>query len=146
VKDMGLIEHYGTGIRRVRRIFTEYGLPEPEFTVIANGFLVKVLGTQPELENQDNMAHNFVVRPVDEGKINDGVTDRVTDRVDVTENQKAIIRLIEGKSTITSEEIASIIGISDRKIKENIKKLKGLGLLKRVGPDRGGHWQIIENK
>jgi hypothetical protein len=30
------------------------------------------------------------------------------------------------------------VGISERKIKENIRVLKEKGLLKRVGPDRGG--------
>jgi ATP-dependent DNA helicase RecG len=37
-----------------------------------------------------------------------------------------------------------IIGISLRKIKENISKLKDKGLLERVGPDKGGHWKIIK--
>ena len=28
-------------------------------------------------------------------------------------------------------------------IKESIKKLKDMGLLQRIGPDRGGHWRAV---
>ena len=45
---------------------------------------------------------------------------------------------------ITAPELSSIVGISLSKIKENISKLKNKGLLKRVGPDKGGYWKINE--
>ncbi|MFQ5456022.1 MAG: winged helix-turn-helix transcriptional regulator [Nitrospirota bacterium] len=45
---------------------------------------------------------------------------------------------------ITAKELSGIIGISDRKIKENIKKLKEIGLIKRVGSAKGGHWEVAE--
>jgi ATP-dependent DNA helicase RecG len=34
--------------------------------------------------------------------------------------------------------------ISLRKTKENIAKLKAMGFLRRIGPAKGGYWQIIE--
>lgn len=33
-KEFGLIEKYGTGIRRIREGFADYGLPEPRFEEI----------------------------------------------------------------------------------------------------------------
>lgn len=44
---------------------------------------------------------------------------------------------------ITIPELAIIVKISERKIKENIKKLKEKRFLRRIGPDKGGHWEII---
>ena len=35
------------------------------------------------------------------------------------------------------------MGISHRKVQENIQKLKEMNKLKRVGPDKGGHWEIV---
>ena len=32
--------------------------------------------------------------------------------------------------------------ISENNIKENLAKLKKKGLLKRIGPDKGGHWEF----
>jgi len=34
------------------------------------------------------------------------------------------------------------VKISERKIKENISKLKENGLLERVGPNKGGYWKV----
>jgi ATP-dependent DNA helicase RecG len=38
------------------------------------------------------------------------------------------------------------VGISKRKIEENIRKLKKLGFLKRIGSTKGGHWEVAEMK
>ncbi len=40
-------------------------------------------------------------------------------------------------------EIANIIGISKRKVLDNINKLKKLGLISRIGPSKGGYWKIL---
>jgi len=45
---------------------------------------------------------------------------------------------------ITALELASVIGISERKIKENIRKLNQKGLLRRIGAARGGIWEVVE--
>ena len=42
-KEMGMIERYGTGIKRVRRMFTDYGLPEPRFETPPGGFALRFL-------------------------------------------------------------------------------------------------------
>jgi ATP-dependent DNA helicase RecG len=42
------------------------------------------------------------------------------------------------------QRLVEMVGISQMKVKENIPKLKVLGILKRIGPAKGGHWQIID--
>ena len=44
---------------------------------------------------------------------------------------------------ITTKGLADEVKISQRKIKENISKLKDKGLIKRIGPDKGGHWEVL---
>ena len=73
-------------------------------------------------------------------KVTEGVTEKIT------ENQKKILAQIKLNSFITTEDLSEIVEISTRKIKENIAKLKNKNMLKRVGPARGGHWEVIENK
>jgi len=36
-----------------------------------------------------------------------------------------------------------IIDISDRKTETNITKLKKMDLIKRIGPAKGGYWEIL---
>ena len=41
-------------------------------------------------------------------------------------------------------DIAKMLNLSEDTIKEYIERLKQKNLLKRVGPDRGGHWEIVD--
>ena len=77
-------------------------------------------------------------------KVPERVTEKVPERV--TENQHKIIESIIKKPHIVVFELPKIIGISERKVKENISKLKAKGIIRRVGPDKGGHWEIIRKK
>jgi len=45
---------------------------------------------------------------------------------------------------ITIPEIAQSVGVTDRAIKKQIEKLKIQGKIRRVGPARGGRWEVIE--
>ncbi|OGJ22329.1 hypothetical protein A3K73_03795 [Candidatus Pacearchaeota archaeon RBG_13_36_9] len=62
----------------------------------------------------------------------------------VTENQARILELIKQNQFITVIELAGLINISRKSVLENISKLKQKGLLKRIGPDKGGHWDVLE--
>jgi len=40
-------------------------------------------------------------------------------------------------------EIALKIGISPRAVEKQIAKLKKSGRLRRIGPAKGGHWEVL---
>ncbi len=44
---------------------------------------------------------------------------------------------------IKTPELAEIIGISNSGIEKQIKRLKSKGMIKRVGPDKGGYWEVV---
>ena len=54
-----------------------------------------------------------------------------------------IIDEIRNNPNITLSEIARNLGVSRRWIATNIKHLQDKGFVKRVGPNKGGHWEII---
>lgn len=58
-------------------------------------------------------------------------------------SSQKIISLIKENPKITIGELADTVGISPRGVKKNIKYLKEKKLLKRIGPDKGGHWKIL---
>ena len=60
-------------------------------------------------------------------------------------NQIKIISLILNNSRITTREIGNQIGISNTAVENNISKLKQKGIVRRIGPNKGGHWEIDEN-
>ena len=37
-------------------------------------------------------------------------------------------------------------GLSQSGVKKVIRKLKDANLLRRIGPDKGGHWEVVKTK
>ena len=116
----GDIEKYGTGFKRVREWFLSY--PNLDFEVLdyTDSIQVKVFNLK---------------------KVGDKVGDKVGEGL--SKNQILIIENIKQNNKISARELSGIIGISSRKIEENIKKLKDKAILKRIGAAKGGYWQII---
>ena len=61
----------------------------------------------------------------------------------LTENKVSILRLIMDDPYISRVEIASVLGISGTSVYRNIEAMRGK-YLRRVGPDKGGFWEIIQ--
>ncbi|MBQ6725881.1 MAG: winged helix-turn-helix transcriptional regulator [Bacteroidales bacterium] len=57
-----------------------------------------------------------------------------------------IIELIREDAVITTQKMADNIGISRRAVAKAIAKLQAEGIIRRVGPDKGGHWEVIPQK
>ena len=70
------------------------------------------------------------------------VTVKVT--VKVTANQQKIISAINENPYITQEELSKKVGIAVKNIKENMKKLQEQGIIRRIGADKNGHWEIVK--
>jgi DeoR/GlpR family transcriptional regulator of sugar metabolism len=45
---------------------------------------------------------------------------------------------------LTIPDLASLIGVTQRSIERNIKKLQEQKRLRRIGPAKGGYWEVIE--
>ncbi len=59
-------------------------------------------------------------------------------------SSQKILELISVSPCITISEIADNLGMTKRGVDKNIKILKEQGVIRRVGPDKGGHWEVIE--
>ena len=61
-------------------------------------------------------------------------------------NSFIVLVLLAMDATITAEEIAALIGISERSVFSNLNKLKSANLIGRVGGRKEGYWQIIKQE
>ena len=59
-----------------------------------------------------------------------------------TENRKSILRLVIEDPYISKADLSKLVGISVAAISANIEVMRGK-YLRRVGPDKGGFWEII---
>ncbi len=62
----------------------------------------------------------------------------------VNKTQKMILDLIKINPKYTYDELAEKTGKTRETVRVNLRKLKELGLISRVGADKNGHWEIIE--
>ncbi len=115
-KNIGLIEKYGSGIRRVISYFENENLPRPDFRNISDGFMVTIYGKSIE----------------DVGK-------------ELTGSIKEVYQLLLKRPELTIPEIATLTGYTQRTIGRNLSQLKELYLIKRSGGREEGRWIIIRS-
>lgn len=58
-----------------------------------------------------------------------------------TEDQ--IISLLQELPAVTIPELADKLGLTTRAVEKQISKLKKAGRLRRVGPAKGGRWEVL---
>jgi len=59
----------------------------------------------------------------------------------LSDNQQKIIEIMKTNAKVSASKLSEEVGISKRKIEENIAKLKKMGIVERVGGTRG-YWEV----
>ena len=73
----------------------------------------------------------------------DDVTDNVTDNV-TGSRKNQIIRLIQENNQISMTQLAKKLSVTKMTIVRDIARLKEDNIIKRIGPAKGGHWQVVD--
>ena len=54
-----------------------------------------------------------------------------------------ILDAIRENNTVTAVELSQQLGLTLRAVEKQLAKLKQEGVLRRVGPDKGGYWEVV---
>ena len=54
-----------------------------------------------------------------------------------------VLSMLKGDSNLTQAGLATALGVSRQAIQKHLTGLKKSGLLRRIGPDKGGHWEVV---
>ena len=60
-------------------------------------------------------------------------------------SREKILAAIKENGRHTTNSLAELVGVTPKAIEKHLAKLKAEGLLVRIGPDKGGHWEVIES-
>ena len=71
------------------------------------------------------------------------VLEKTSEKVSDKTSEKIIV-LIDKNPLITIAELAEAIGVTERSIERNLKKLQAEQRLSRNGPAKGGYWVVIK--
>ncbi len=63
----------------------------------------------------------------------------------LTGTRKSIVEIISENPNVTISQIATKLGKNPRGIDKHIQKLREIGIIRRVGGDFGGHWEILHS-
>ena len=61
-------------------------------------------------------------------------------------SDKKILDHLKDHPTATLEELQGLTGLSSGGIRKAIRRLKDAKLLWRIGPDKGGHWEVVNGE
>lgn len=91
--------------------------------------------------------HDSARRPIIKGEGQAGSLEPLnqlglTDRSSQKSSQKILV-LLKAIPEMTIAELAMALVLTDRAIKKQLEKLKLSGRVRRVGPDKGGHWEVL---
>ena len=164
LKAYDFVKEFGEGVDRVCRELEANGTSHLSFHL--DDFILKI--TVPKVvseqeksvkENASKVTDNHLKvseKVTDEqSKVSDKVTDNRTVIVEkvvakalengdkLTSNRITILQLMAENPYITKIELAAAVGISATSIMRNIEYMRNK-YLRRVGPDNGGFWEIID--
>ena len=120
-RDLDIVESLGSGIPRILRA---YGEDCFHFT-----------------DNFIRITFPVSVQ-IDHVSATENATENATEKTNKT--QQGILHLIKENKYLTYDDITKQLSLERTTVWRNIKKLQEKGLLRRVGPDKGGHWEVIE--
>jgi predicted HTH transcriptional regulator len=58
--------------------------------------------------------------------------------------EERVLQLLRDTPSMTTQALGERLGISKRGVLKQVEKLKEQGRLRRVGPNKGGHWEVLE--
>ena len=58
-------------------------------------------------------------------------------------SREKILELLRENPKLTTAGLAQAVGISSKGVEKQLAHLKREELLRRIGPDKGGHWEVV---
>ncbi len=150
LKELDLTEGRSTGVPTIQEKLADNGSPRATFETTEDRltFLIHIPIHPSCINNPLSVGHIGQPNSSSE-KTLDGSENSSETKEKSSERKKKsserILDLIKNKPTISAAEIAMEIGMSTRGVEKQIRKLRESGIIKRIGADFGGYWEIINN-
>ena len=142
------VKEYGEGVDRIYRELEANGTSALSFRT--DDFILKI--SVPKVTDISSIQTEKLIEP--EQKVTEQLTENHQKLIEkliekaaiqgdrLTENRKSILRLVIEDPYISKADLSKLVGISVAAISANIEVMRGK-YLRRVGPDKGGFWEII---
>ena len=129
----GEIEAWGRGIERIITACKNDGFSTPEFRYDASGIWTTFKFEYPQRATIQS---------------DPKATQKATQKRPETDQQKqenVILELIKENPHIQRKELVSRLGIHESSVKRRLASLQEKGIIKHIGPNKGGYWELINS-
>ena len=152
LKAYDYVKEFGEGVDRMCRELSAIGTKEPQYHLVA--FIMKASVWANVLEGQEKARERQEDIPSDEaeGDITQKLPRNYPETTqkqddDITPVQKGIIDFLLLHPYAGRKEISSNLGsLSEDGVKYNLKILQQKGVIKRIGPAKGGYWKVLSDE
>ena len=127
----GFIESWGRGIEKICTLCKNYGIPEPEYTVHPGDIMLKFRAVE-RIENHTENHTNYIA---------ENIVESIVEKLPTMRGR--IVKIVWKNPYASARTISEEVGIAPRNVQEHLRNLQAQGVIRRVGPDKGGHWEII---
>ena len=129
----GFIEVWGRGINKITNSIKEAGLPQPLIEEFAGGIQITFL------KKKLNVPENVPENPENVPEKPENVPENLKEagRIDL------LLSMIRDDKAISIKKLANLLGVTEKTIKRDLDALKQENILIRIGPAKGGYWQIL---
>ena len=135
----GHVERWGRGIEKILDGMKSAGLPAPKIEDFCGGVKITLYRptTYMDALKLTGKPDGTPLTSSDEKTVGKTVGETVGETVG------KILDAIRNNPKVTQSQLAKITGLTVRGVEWNMKKLQETKVIKRVGPNKGGHWEII---
>ena len=132
LRNTGFADELGSGTRNLYHYVPIYSGKPPE--MIDGDVFRQIIPLDDEYSFDANMF---------KGQVNDTIKDTIKDTI--SDTQKRMLILMRENPEVTAKILSEKIGINERNTKNNIKKLKDMGIIERQGARKYGRWVVKDN-
>ena len=159
-KDLDMVEQLGSGIPRILQSysrdcfvfgdsFTRMIFPAKTVEKTVEKTRVKTVEKSDDPLQDTEKTREKTDKTLQDTEKASEKTEKASEKTRVKASEKTsseIIILIKENPNVTIHEMSKTIGVTARSIERNIENLKKKNLLKRIGADKGGYWEVVKKK
>ncbi len=135
----GYIEAWGRGIEKIEHECRTHGIRPPEYEIDANGIMVTFHANPAHIAAAGK---SFPTHPTTQETTQGGLGEKLGEKLG--ETRTAIVEFMRKDPRISTATLAEKLALSTTAVDKNIQYLKSHGHIRRIGPAKGGHWEVLK--